>query len=102
MRQPPACPNQLGCAGKKQGGQREQTVPPSIPVAELFPDGNFPECERQSYKTEYASFLPFTYDQRPSPPLVSELEVVQLFLPFMSAIHFDTYENLVALLQSRP
>lgn len=27
------------------GGSKQQTVPPSIPIAELFPDGNFPEGE---------------------------------------------------------
>ena len=43
---------QSGCAGKKTKGPRVQTMPPSIPVADLFPDGIFPECERQSYKDE--------------------------------------------------
>lgn len=59
MHHSPAVVTQVGCAGQKQGSLREQTVPPSIPVAELFPDGNFPECERQSYKNEYASLLLF-------------------------------------------
>jgi hypothetical protein len=26
-------------------GGKQQTVPPSIPVSELFPDGNYPEGE---------------------------------------------------------
>lgn len=30
---------------KKKGGGKQQTVPPSIPVCELFPDGNYPEGE---------------------------------------------------------
>lgn len=30
---------------KKKGGGKQQTVPPSIPVSELFPDGNYPEGE---------------------------------------------------------
>ncbi|CAG9126965.1 Methionine aminopeptidase 2 [Plutella xylostella] len=28
---------------KGKGGKKEQTDPPTIPIAELFPDGNFPE-----------------------------------------------------------
>ena len=36
-------------AGKKPTAQTE---PPSIPVAEVFPDGQFPEGEWQSYKDE--------------------------------------------------
>jgi hypothetical protein len=31
----------------------EQTEPPSIPVDELFPSGEFPEGEIQQYKDEY-------------------------------------------------
>lgn len=27
------------------GGSQQQTVPPSIPIADLFTDGNFPEGE---------------------------------------------------------
>lgn len=38
-------------SGKKK---KVQTDPPSIPVAELFPEGDFPEGEWQSYKDEYA------------------------------------------------
>ena len=30
---------------KKKGAGKQQTVPPSIPISELFPDGNFPEGE---------------------------------------------------------
>ncbi|KAL4226349.1 Methionine aminopeptidase 2 [Mactra antiquata] len=30
---------------KKGGSAKQQTVPPSIPVIELYPDGNFPEGE---------------------------------------------------------
>ena len=33
----------------------KQTEPPSIPVAKLFPDGIFPEGERQPYTEEYAT-----------------------------------------------
>lgn len=39
-------------AGK---GPKQQTDPPSIPVAQLFPQGIFPEGERQSYNNEYVS-----------------------------------------------
>lgn len=34
---------------------KQQTDPPSIPIAELFPKGIFPEGERQSYSNEYVS-----------------------------------------------
>lgn len=30
-----------------------QTDPPSIPIQELFPSGDFPEGEIQQYKDEY-------------------------------------------------
>ena len=30
-------------------GVKEQTVPPTIPVAELFPSGDFPEGEIMEY-----------------------------------------------------
>ena len=36
---------------KKQPPQ--QTDPPTIPVSELFPSGEFPEGEIQQYKDEY-------------------------------------------------
>ena len=36
------------CAGKKKAAT-EQTEPPSIPVADFFPNGVFPEGEWQSY-----------------------------------------------------
>lgn len=39
-------------AGK---GPKQQTDPPSIPVAQLFPQGIFPEGERQSYSNECVS-----------------------------------------------
>lgn len=39
-------------AGK---GPKQQTDPPSIPVSHLFPQGIFPEGERQSYSNEYVS-----------------------------------------------
>eukprot|EP00252_Welwitschia_mirabilis_P024552 TRINITY_DN7327_c0_g4_i2.p1 TRINITY_DN7327_c0_g4~~TRINITY_DN7327_c0_g4_i2.p1 ORF type:complete len:477 (-),score=120.33 TRINITY_DN7327_c0_g4_i2:332-1762(-) len=35
---------------KKKKGPLEQTDPPSIPVADLFPSGDFPEGEIQQYK----------------------------------------------------
>lgn len=41
-----------GLTGKKKGAP-VQTEPPSVPVAEFFPSGKFPEGERQSYKDEY-------------------------------------------------
>ena len=31
-----------------------QTDPPSVPVSALFPDGNYPECQWESYKEECA------------------------------------------------
>ncbi|XP_041349924.1 methionine aminopeptidase 2-like [Gigantopelta aegis] len=34
---------------KKKGGVKEQTVPPTIPIAELFPSGDFPEGEIMQY-----------------------------------------------------
>ena len=37
-------------AGKKK--VTEQTRPPTVPVADLFPSGVFPEGERQSYGEE--------------------------------------------------
>ena len=36
-------------AGKKA---KQQTDPPSIPVSQLYTNGNFPEGEWQSYKEE--------------------------------------------------
>ena len=41
--------NPAAAVGKKA---TVQTEPPSIPVAEFFPDGHFPEGEWQSYKDE--------------------------------------------------
>lgn len=37
---------------KKKGGSKEQTDPPSIPVCELFPDGNYPEGEIRQYPVD--------------------------------------------------
>ncbi|CAN6451959.1 unnamed protein product [Victoria cruziana] len=37
---------------KKKKEPLEQTDPPSIPVVELFPSGDFPEGEIQQYKDE--------------------------------------------------
>ncbi|KAD3640377.1 hypothetical protein E3N88_29600 [Mikania micrantha] len=37
---------------KKKKETKEQTDPPTIPVAELFPQGNFPEGEIQQYKDD--------------------------------------------------
>mmetsp|Transcript_502 Transcript_502/g.564 ORF Transcript_502/g.564 Transcript_502/m.564 type:complete len:458 (+) Transcript_502:162-1535(+) len=37
---------------KKSGGGLQQTEVPSIPVAQLFPNGSFPEGEIQSYKDD--------------------------------------------------
>uniref|UniRef100_A0A8W8M0U6 Methionine aminopeptidase 2 n=1 Tax=Magallana gigas TaxID=29159 RepID=A0A8W8M0U6_MAGGI len=34
---------------KKNTGQRQQTSPPTIPISELFPDGNYPEGEIMEY-----------------------------------------------------
>ena len=50
---------------KKKSGEgstpSEQTDPPTVPVASLFPDGVFPEGEWQSYIGECAfTPLPFT------------------------------------------
>ncbi|XP_015695771.1 methionine aminopeptidase 2A-like isoform X2 [Oryza brachyantha] len=37
---------------KKKNGPLQQTDPPSIPVDELFPSGEFPEGEIQRYKDD--------------------------------------------------
>ncbi|CAI9284412.1 unnamed protein product [Lactuca saligna] len=37
---------------KKKKETKEQTDPPTIPIAELFPQGNFPEGEIQQYKDD--------------------------------------------------
>lgn len=37
---------------KKKSKSKVQTIPPSVPVAQLFPDGKFPEGEWQSYKED--------------------------------------------------
>ncbi|XP_026404543.1 methionine aminopeptidase 2B-like [Papaver somniferum] len=37
---------------KKKKGPLQQTDPPSVPVAELFPSGDFPEGEIQDYKDD--------------------------------------------------
>ncbi|XP_062584071.1 methionine aminopeptidase 2-like isoform X2 [Saccostrea cucullata] len=34
---------------KKNTGQKQQTNPPSLPISELFPEGNFPEGEIMDY-----------------------------------------------------
>ena len=31
---------------------KQQTDPPTVPISELFPDGNFPEGQILSYKDE--------------------------------------------------
>ena len=38
---------------RKKKGPPQQTDPPSIPVVDLFPSGEFPEGEIQQYKDEY-------------------------------------------------
>lgn len=48
----------MPCAGK--AGPRKQTDPPSIPVADLFPSGVFPEGERQPYSQECVSWHLFS------------------------------------------
>jgi hypothetical protein len=40
------------CFCRKKKGMLEQTDPPSIPIIDLFPSGNFPEGEIQQYKDE--------------------------------------------------
>jgi hypothetical protein len=39
-------------AVRKKKGPVEQTDPPSIPVLDLYPSGDFPEGEIQQYKDE--------------------------------------------------
>ena len=39
----------ITCCLSVGSGPKQQTDPPSIPVAELFPDKNFPEGEIQEY-----------------------------------------------------
>lgn len=41
------------CKCRKKKEPPQQTDPPSIPVTELFPSGEFPEGEIQQYKDEY-------------------------------------------------
>lgn len=41
------------CKCRKKKEPPQQTDPPSIPVAELYPSGEFPEGEIQQYKDEY-------------------------------------------------
>ena len=50
----------INCSCRKKKDPLEQTDPPSIPVDELFPSGEFPEGEIQEYKDEYV-FLPFIH-----------------------------------------
>ena len=50
---------------KKAKKPKEQTDPPSIPLADLFPDGKFPEGEWQSYIGECAAV--------PTPPIAMSL-----------------------------
>ncbi|XP_005099333.1 methionine aminopeptidase 2 [Aplysia californica] len=38
--------------GSAASGAKQQTVPPSIPIAELFPEGNYPEGEICEYPTD--------------------------------------------------
>lgn len=38
---------------RKKKEPPQQTDPPSIPVVDLFPSGEFPEGEIQQYKDEY-------------------------------------------------
>lgn len=40
------------CYLRKKKETKEQTDPPTIPIADLFPQGNFPEGEIQQYKDE--------------------------------------------------
>ncbi|KAK7101782.1 methionine aminopeptidase 2-like [Littorina saxatilis] len=40
---------------KKKGGQKTQTDPPSVPISELIPDGNFPEGEICKYPVDQDS-----------------------------------------------
>lgn len=41
------------CKCRKKKEPTQQTDPPSIPVVELYPSGEFPEGEIQQYKDEY-------------------------------------------------
>ena len=44
------------------GGPKMQTDPPSIPVCELFPDGNFPEGEICKYPFDQDKYVkPFFF-----------------------------------------
>ena len=50
---------QLTVNGHSAGSKRPaQTDPPSVPITALFPDGNFPEGEWQSYKDECVPLMP--------------------------------------------
>lgn len=40
------------CIRRKKKSTLQQTDPPSIPVKEFFPNGEFPEGEIQQYKDE--------------------------------------------------
>jgi hypothetical protein len=47
------CFTSMSCAFcRKKKDPLQQTDPPSIPVDELFPSGDFPEGEIQQYKDE--------------------------------------------------
>ena len=46
----------LGFEGKMKPAT-QQTEPPSIPVAAFFPNGMYPEGERQPYKDEYGTLI---------------------------------------------
>lgn len=67
-----------GKADKKAGGQ---THPPSVPIAELFPDGNFPEGEIQKH--------PIFTDDRKAPDRFTSEEKRAL-----DRLHLDIYKEL--------
>ncbi|XP_074644964.1 uncharacterized protein LOC141901551 [Tubulanus polymorphus] len=55
---------------KKKGGGKQQTVPPSLAIVDLFPDGNFPEGEIMEY--------PATQDDRFAKDRITNEEKKQL------------------------
>lgn len=70
--------NKGKAADKKTGGQ---TNPPSIPIVELFPDGNFPEGEIQKH--------PIFTDDRKAPDRFTSEEKRAL-----DRLHTDIYNEL--------
>lgn len=66
---------------KTEGGKVKQTYPPSIPIAQLYPDGNFPEGEIQRHPI-------FTDDRKAADRFTSEEKRA------LDRLHTDIYNEL--------